>query len=74
MVINKSGSWNARTRMTSEIIYFSFKTIVFFSCGMHLSDESFIRSPIRKKKKKRRVRGKTERKGRKWEQLGSIVF
>lgn len=29
MVINKAGSWNARTRMTSEIIYFSFKTIFF---------------------------------------------
>ena len=52
MVINKAGSWNARTRMTSEIIYFSFKTIFFFSCGIHLSDKSFIRSPIRKKKRK----------------------
>ena len=29
MVINKAGSWNARTRMTLEIIYFSFKTIFF---------------------------------------------
>ena len=70
-VINKSGWWNVRTRTTSEVIWFSFKTFVFSVVGIYLSHEHFIGSQIRKKKKKGRKDGREERRKEK-EECGSI--
>lgn len=70
MVINKSGSWNTRTRMTSEIIYFSLKTIVFFSVVEYICLMKALSGAQSGRKKENKAKRK-DRKKRK--NVGAIV-
>lgn len=59
IVINESG---LELKATSEVIWLSFKTFVFFSCGIYLLHENFIKILIRKRgRKKGKMEGREKK-------------